>query len=451
MLQRRSTRSVQTLPRPALRALCVLACLSIVGAGLLGVTRAGASSGANWSRMTLSGLDRQQVTAPEPTGTDVTAGPWTLNVVQVLTGGEATDLVVGASSFNDPPAEGATYVAVQIRATNNGGQKFRIDFNDFAVAGSNGVIRRFIGAIVPEPALDGVVDPGGSIEGWVIGGARADDDGLILIYDSVTLTGDWADAAFALSPGASFAAATDREFDVNKIGRDPREPVAIGSIVATRQWSVQVNEVVTGDGVAALYPDSDRRTTALIGSGSLPTTWIAFRVTVTNNATGSTPSYLPVTAFTIADSDGNPVPDLLWLSPPSPDAAGEYLPGASRDGWVVFDLDEYTGSLLRFLPFQSDEDARYITWDGSGVTSPSEPAFSGTLEEGTNVVTTEDLVNLRSEPSTDAEVVEEMKRGTKLVVTGPPEEAAGLTWYPVEDPKTGNKGYVAQQFIDLDD
>ncbi|HKG24118.1 MAG TPA: SH3 domain-containing protein, partial [Thermomicrobiales bacterium] len=160
-------------------------------------------------------------------------------------------------------------------------------------------------------------------------------------------------------------------------------------------------------------------------------------------------AYFPPTAFTLADPDGNPVPDVLTLTPPDPDAAGTYYPGATREGWVVFEQPtNYPGALVRFLPYQTDTDPRYFTWDSTAAAAASEPtATSGSIEAGAVVVVTDDGVRMRAEPSTDAKIVAELPQGTELTVTGPAGEADGLTWYPVENPATGDAGYVAADYL----
>lgn len=82
--------------------------------------------------------------------------------------------------------------------------------------------------------------------------------------------------------------------------------------------------------------------------------------------------------------------------------------------------------------------------------TPTEEAEStgGLFEVGDIIAVTDDEVRLRAEPSTSAEIVEEMTRGTELRVTGPPEEGDGFIWWPVEDEVTGNSGWVAQDFVE---
>jgi hypothetical protein len=395
--------------------------------------------------------------APAALQTEVVAGPWRLTVQEVVTGDDANNLVTGASPANLPLPEGLSYVAVRVAATNAGTVAAHIDGNDFAVTDASGIVQRAGGATAPNPALAGDVEPSASLDGWVVGVAPGDATGLVLLFDSVTLTGDWADAAFALTDGAALTPAASRAAELNRVGRSADDPAGFNTAVATRDWIVELLDVKQGLAVVDLFPQSDYRTTALLGNDPsvVAGTWLAFQVRITNNQTGLQPAYLAPTAFMLADAGGDPNPDLSWLTPPYPDASGAYFPGASREGWVLFDLANsmYTpyASLLRFLPNRTDDDVRYFTWGGGGATVPAEPTFEGTLDPGTKVVTTEDLVNLREEPSTSSDVVEEMGEGTELTVTGAPVEGDGLTWYPVEDPETNDEGYVAQQFIDRAD
>jgi hypothetical protein len=87
---------------------------------------------------------------------------------------------------------------------------------------------------------------------------------------------------------------------------------------------------------------------------------------VTNVQTGGDPAFLPATAFMLVNAEGNAVSDVITLTAPYPDASGYYYPGASREGWVALEIpDTYmaTGlSLIRFLPWRTDADARYITF-----------------------------------------------------------------------------------------
>ncbi len=409
-----------------------------------------AAPGANWSRMIVAAAQGESLRNPAQLLAEATAGPWLMSVLEVVTGDDATALVTSASSFNETPAEGLTYVAVRVKATNTGNQPYQLDQNDFGIVGTSGFVRRFAGAVPPDPALDGAVGPGETAEGWIVGGATEDDPMLLLLYDSTTLTGNWADAAFALTDGAKLDSVGTRAAKTTKSGRDAGNPVGIGTEVATSDWVVEIVRVVQGANVVGLFPSSDYRTTALLGNNPSESedsaAWIAIEVKVTNNRAGNEISYLPLSAFTLADGNGDPVPDLSTLTAPSPEAAGYYYPGASREGWVLFDAVDYGGALLRFLPYRTDKDARYLTWDGGAV--DTEPSFEGTLKVGTKVVTNEDLVRLRAGATTDSDIVDELSSGTVLTITGEPTDGDGFTWYPVKNEATGETGFVAQHLIE---
>jgi hypothetical protein len=386
-------------------------------------------------------------TTPVNIGSEVAAGPWRLTLHEVVVGNDAAARVADASASNPVAPDGLVYLLARLTASNAGSRPYAIDHNDFAVTLSTGIVHRFPGTVSPEPALGGVVEPGEALEGWIVLLTEPDASGAVLRFDSATLHGDWADAHFALTEGATVSSAAERSFEVNETGRAPDAPAGPGDRVVTEDWAVELLDVVYGADVAGLFPASDYRTTALLGGDlNLAASWVGVRFQITNNRTGERLSYFPPSAFTLAEGDGGAMPDFITLTPPLPDAAGEYAPGGSRDGWVVFDVAGYGGSLLRFQPYRTDPDPRFISWSGAA-SIPDEPTFEGTLEPGTIVVTIEDQVRLRSAPSTDGEIIAEMPAGTELTVTGAPEEGSGFTWYPVERNDTGDSGYVAQQLI----
>ena len=77
--------------------------------------------------------------------------------------------------------------------------------------------------------------------------------------------------------------------------------------------------------------------------------------------------------------------------------------------------------------------------EGTPVVGTAEP-----LAAGSTVVTTID-VNLRSEPSEDAEVLTILGEGVQLEVTSAPQDG----WIGVADPVSGQSGFVSDQFIAL--
>ncbi|MCC6674800.1 MAG: SH3 domain-containing protein [Thermomicrobiales bacterium] len=242
----------------------------------------------------------------------------------------------------------------------------------------------------------------------------------------------------------------------NEIGSTPTAPAGVGEAIVTADWVVELQQAVFGHDV---YDRSDYRAQAV--GDSDPNTignWAALEVKITNNQNDAMISHFPATAFSLAFADGSEVFDVWRLTPPLPDVSGDYLPGASFTGWAAFERPaEFSGTLVRFQPFRTDEDVRYLTWgDGSAPantgavevaeeSTPAPPAEQ--IANGATVTTNESDVNMRAAASISGEIVETLALGATLTVTGDPVEADGYTWYPVQDEATGNSGYVAANFL----
>ncbi len=296
-----------------------------------------------------SGLSRAE---PVPLGQSVVAGPIELQVQDVLIGPDAAAAVLAASPSNVEPRDGTTYVAVNVSARNTGTAPLWISNDDFALTGDSGLVYRFLGAQPPDPALDVMLDSGESAAGWVAFGAPVEESSLLMVFDCIELGGTWADRVLAIQDGAAIPDRAERAVAPNGEGTPVGAALGFGAVAVTDQWSVELLDVVSG---APAFDLVDYRTGALgIGDavGEDGSVWVALRFRIQNAQAGGELAWFPSNAFTLVDDDGNPLPDVVTLTPPRPDAAGGYYPGASREGWVMFDVPPgYTTSTLRFLPF----------------------------------------------------------------------------------------------------
>ena len=303
---------------------------------------------------------------PVPLGEAVLAGPIELQVRNVLIGPDAVAAVIAASASNVEPRDETTYVAVNLAARNTGSSPLWLDNDDFALTGDSGLVRRFLGAQPPDPALDITLAPGESTEGWVAFGVPVDESSLLLIFDSLELGGTWADRVLAIQDGAQISNLAQRAAVPNDDGTDFSTALGIGEAAVTEQWSVALLDVVTG---APAFDLVDYRTGAL-GAGDATgvdgSVWIALRFQIQNAQAGGEVAYFPANAFVLVDDAGHPLLDIATLTPPRPDAAGGYYPGAVREGWVMFDVPmDYTTVTVRFLPFANTAtslDPRYFTY-----------------------------------------------------------------------------------------
>jgi uncharacterized protein DUF4352 len=303
---------------------------------------------------------------PVPLGEVVQAGPLEIQVLEVLVGADAVAAILGASPMNSEPRDGTTFVAVNLQVRNTGKNPLWVNNDDFGLTGDTGLVRRFLGALPPSPPLDQMIQPGEETTGWIALSAGLEETNLLLLFDSVSIGGNWADRVLALLDGAAVPNAEQRVAAVNSSGSEAAVPLGLGEAAVTEQWAVEFIDVVTGEDAFNLV---DYRTGALgvedavAADGSL---WVALQFRVTNAAAGGAEAWFPTSAFVLADESGDPVLDIATLTPPHPDAAGGYYPGGTRDGWVMFDVPvEYTASLVRFLPFAhttEDPDPRYFSF-----------------------------------------------------------------------------------------
>ena len=406
---------------------------------------------------------QQEVTAQ---GQSATAGPWQITLVEVKIGDDAAKLAKDAGDADAPAESGTQYVAAHLTMTNSSTIAFEVQPDDFMTMGNAGIGRRTAAVFMPDPALLGSVAPGATLDGWILSSVESDATSIVLTYDSTTISGSWADHSFAVTDGATLDPATDHVSDPDKDGRDVSEPVGPGRVISTDEWTIKMIDVVTGPDVLDIVPDGTQRLGQNYQNGETNAiclyTWVAIEFHITNNAADGQTRSFSQTAFTLSDTDGNTVPDVRMLSAPIPEVSGDYMAGASRDGWIAFELPsacengeinlQYTDDLLRFQSFAASSDIRYLSW-GDGETAAPEPTDAAidpdnVFASGTQLVVADDsTVNLRSDPSTSGDVVAQLDPGTGLTVTGDPQSADGYVWYPVTVTDTGEEGWAVADYL----
>jgi len=70
----------------------------------------------------------------------------------------------------------------------------------------------------------------------------------------------------------------------------------------------------------------------------------------------------------------------------------------------------------------------------------------GALAEGGQATISGDSVNMRSDATTDAEVVTVLSAGTVVTITGGSQEGSGFVWWPIQL-EDGTAGWVVQDFL----
>lgn len=111
-------------------------------------------------------------------------------------------------------------------------------------------------------------------------------------------------------------------------------------------------------------------------------------------------------------------------------------------------------SLLRLsaVPAAADDgEAAAISFLESAAEVEDEPETFTEIAVGATVTTNTGSLNLRAEPSTAGDVVEQLDEGVELVVIGGPEEGDDYTWWQVQSTEedASLEGWLAADFLDL--
>ena len=80
------------------------------------------------------------------------------------------------------------------------------------------------------------------------------------------------------------------------------------------------------------------------------------------------------------------------------------------------------------------------------VEAPPPSGCDNNFEVGSVVATTDDDVRIRGEASTSAEVVQTLRAGTPLRISGPAEVSEGC-WWPVTNEATNDSGFVREDLL----
>lgn len=385
-------------------------------------------------------------------GESANLGPWKITVLETVGGEEASSLMAAANAENPPAPEGQAYLCARISVQNTSDRAQSIQMVDFAATGSDGVLRRTQAVVVPEPMLQAVVEAGAATEGWVA--ITVNDPAVATLwFDAPMLGGSWADGIFALGDGAQAPVFEDLDASDSETGSDPSSPAAIGETIRIGGWEITIDEVIFGQ---SIFDIADFRYRALGSNQEWVQRGIGLYATVRN--LNPFPAFFSEIAFEIADFSGEPWDHTLTMTPPEPDVSQEYLPGATGQGWATFGGWTWTEpELIKVQPFKTGGSARYVIFDGNQPLAADTPLDEDAGEEtpvesldlavGDLVETTEDLVNLRSEPSSSADIIEELALGTQLEISGAPVDADGYTWYPAVVVESSQAGYLVQDFV----
>lgn len=374
-------------------------------------------------------------------GEAVTSGPWEMTLQRAELGNDALATMTSANPANGDAPLDLQWTIAWLNVTNVSDRPMVINVSDFSACGAEGVLYQAPLTDGPDPLLQGTVEPGASLEGavpiWV-----GDLSNVILRFSSPMLGGDWADAWFAMTDGATIPT-FEPAADASELGIDPTSPAAFGETVRTGDFDITIMRYVTGQELFDISPGGTRA----LGAEDIAN-WHGFLLNIRNVA--SKPRFLSFVALRIADETGEPWDHLLSLSAPAPDAARELLPGASHEGWASIWTQAWAElNLIRVQNNEIEGDARYFSFGASTPVEVEVPEAVLDLQPGDVVSITMTPLNLRAEPSLTGEIVTELDGTSTLTITGASVDADDYTWYPVEVDATGEAGFVASNYLQL--
>jgi hypothetical protein len=133
-----------------------------------------------------AGTDRGK---PAAIGSTIDAGNISFTINEVVRGADAAARITEANQFNDPAPAGQEFFLARVSITYHGNGKpdslFNAMFTRFNLMGNQQVIHDTPSTVAPAPSL-GILSesiyPGGTLEGWVVMMAPADEQGLMIVY-----------------------------------------------------------------------------------------------------------------------------------------------------------------------------------------------------------------------------------------------------------------------------
>ena len=296
---------------------------------------------------------------PFPFGELAETGDWDLQVLEVVRGEDASDMLLEANPFNEPPPDGYEYVLVNMfaRYTGDSNEVQEIDSFWLRSTGEARIKYPNIYPVTPEPVFDASLFNGGEVTGWTALLAQEDEDNLLLVFQ------DWAsfdeeDVIYlALEEGASVEPVTEPLAEENDLGTQVDNPAPPGEQVVDETWEIQVIEHVRGQEALDMVMEANE-----FNEEPEPgMEYVLVHIGARNVSTSPEPQQISSFLFRITGDAGR-VYDSTFVVSPSPALDHELYPGGEATGWITLTVPEGEQALRLvyepWLAFNSDQ--RYL-------------------------------------------------------------------------------------------
>jgi hypothetical protein len=286
---------------------------------------------------------------PFPFGEIGTTPGWDIQVLEIIRGEEAWQMIQAANRFNDPPSEGMEYILVKIWAKNTSDEEDERSTSDwdFKLTGAKYIRYSSASVVEPDPQLDATLFTGGETEGWVAFAVGQDEDNLVLILDELFSWDSDRFRYFALYEGAELSIPDEvKSVRATDLGTKRSEPAAFGETVTTRDFEVQVMGVIRGEEAyerieaANMFNDPPDEGMEYI----LVKIWVRY--------VGKQDKYENISKSDFKTTGSkNVVYDVVYVVSPEPKLDIDLFPGGVYEGWVPVQVEiGETGIMLIYEP-----------------------------------------------------------------------------------------------------
>lgn len=296
---------------------------------------------------------------PFPFGELVETGDWDIQVLEVVRGEDAFDMLQEANQFNDPPPAGYEYVLVNLfaRYTGEANEPQEIDSFWLRSTGDARIKHPNVYPVNPEPVFDATLFNGGEVTGWTTLLALEDESNLLLAFQ------DWAsfdeeDVIYlALEEDARVEPVASRLAEENDLGSSVDDPAPLGERVVEDMWELWVIEHVRGDAALDMVLEANQ----FNEEPEAGMEYVLVHVGARNVGTSPEPEQISSFAFKITGDAGR-VYDSTFVVDPAPALDYELYPGGEATGWITLTIPQGEQSLrLIYEPwFSFSSDERYF-------------------------------------------------------------------------------------------
>jgi hypothetical protein len=282
---------------------------------------------------------------PFPFAKLVQAPNWDIQVLQLLRGESAWEMIAAANMFNNPAPPGMEYVLVKLYVKNNredGADASAVGNGDFKLTGSHFILYRNPLTVAPSPILRAEVYPGGEIEGWVVFMVRQGEDNLILVFDELFDFDRDKIRFLALHESATVEVPAElAAIQPTETGKTRHQPAAWGETIVTEKWEVTVLDLVRGSEAAAMVTAANRYNDPPAEGMEYVVVKLRVRLIV------QTDEVVEVSGgdFKIMGS-ANVIYNLPTVVDPEPGIRAHLYPGGIHEGWHVTQVAKEEGNLV---------------------------------------------------------------------------------------------------------